>query len=205
MRIDSTLPTTLILASHNQGKCREFQQLLAPKGITVRSARAFDLPDVEETGLTFVENALIKARHVARLTGKPALADDSGLCVDALQGQPGIYSARFSEEQTDAANNAKLLECLKNTETAERTAFFYCALVLLRHPEDPTPIIAEGKWHGRILTAPKGDNGFGYDPLFHVPSENKTSAELTPETKNRLSHRGRAMQSLLAALASPPC
>lgn len=185
-----------VLASHNAGKLAEFHALFAETDINIQSARDFNLPDVEETGLTFVENALIKARHVSRLTGLPALADDSGLSVDYLKGQPGIYSARFSKEQTDSANNAKLLELMASAPADQRQASFHCVLVLLRHENDPTPIIAHGQWQGKLLQAPKGDHGFGYDPLFWIESEQASSAELSPQRKNTLSHRAKALQHL---------
>ncbi len=161
----------------------------------------FDVPDADETGLTFVENAILKARHAAQLTGLPAIADDSGLEVDALNGAPGIYSSRFAGGgASDADNLQKLLAELKEVPEDQRTARFQCLMVFMSHAEDPTPLICQGSWEGRILFAPQGENGFGYDPLFWVPGEQCTSAELPSELKNRLSHRGQALQKLLVAL-----
>ncbi|BDX18422.1 RdgB/HAM1 family non-canonical purine NTP pyrophosphatase [Halopseudomonas aestusnigri] len=189
----------LVLASNNKGKLAELQAMLGDS-ITVRPQSDFTDIEAEETGLTFVENALIKARHAARISGLPALADDSGLAVDALGGAPGIYSARYAGGGGDAANNAKLLEALKDVPDAERGAQFICALALLRHAEDPIPVICEGAWQGRILHAPSGEHGFGYDPLFWVPERDCSSAELSPQEKNQLSHRARAMALLKTRL-----
>ena len=189
----------LVLASNNKGKLAELQAMLGDS-ITVRPQSDFTDIEAEETGLTFVENALIKARHAARISGLPALADDSGLAVDALGGAPGIYSARYAGGGGDAANNAKLLEALKDVPDAERGAQFICALALLRHAEDPIPVICEGAWQGRILHAPSGEHGFGYDPLFWVPERDCSSAELSPQVKNQLSHRARAMALLKTRL-----
>ncbi|WP_349617267.1 RdgB/HAM1 family non-canonical purine NTP pyrophosphatase [Azotobacter salinestris] len=185
----------LVLASHNAGKLKELQALLGD-AVQVRSVGEFSDVEPEETGLSFVENAILKARHAARVSGLPALADDSGLAVDALGGAPGIYSARYAGGGGDAANNAKLLEALRDVPDAERGAQFVCALALVRHAEDPLPILCEGLWHGRILHAPRGAHGFGYDPLFWVPECACASAELAPAEKNRLSHRARAMAQL---------
>ena len=188
----------IVLASGNSGKLKEFQQLLNSSGFEVLPQSVFDVPDAIEDGLSFVENSIIKARHASKLTGLPAIADDSGLEVDALNGRPGIYSARFSgENATDSSNNNKLLTELKDVKKAERTARFQCLLVFIRHEHDPTPIICQGTWEGRILFAAHGENGFGYDPLFWVPEQGCSSAELTAEVKNRISHRGKAMQLLL--------
>lgn len=188
----------IVLASGNPGKLKEFQQLLNSSGFEVLPQSVFDVPDAIEDGLSFVENSIIKARHASKLTGLPAIADDSGLEVDALNGRPGIYSARFSgENATDARNNDKLLTELKDVQKAARTARFQCLLVFIRHEHDPTPIICQGTWEGRILFAAHGENGFGYDPLFWVPEQGCSSAELTAEVKNRISHRGKAMQLLL--------
>jgi XTP/dITP diphosphohydrolase len=188
----------IVLASGNRGKLKEFQQLLGNSGFEVLPQSNFDVPDAIEDGLSFVENAIIKARHAAHLTGLPAIADDSGLEVDALNGQPGIYSARFSgENATDQRNNEKLLTDLKDTPEAERTARFQCLLVFLRHENDPTPFICQGTWEGRILFQPDGENGFGYDPLFWLPEQQCSSAQLAPELKNSISHRGKAMKLLL--------
>lgn len=185
----------LVLASHNAGKLKELQALLGD-AVQVRSVGEFSDVEPEETGLSFVENAILKARHAARVSGLPALADDSGLAVDALGGAPGIYSARYAGGGGDAANNAKLLEALRDVPDAERGARFVCALALVRHAEDPLPILCEGLWHGRILHAPRGAQGFGYDPLFWVPETECASAELAPAEKNQLSHRARAMAQL---------
>ena len=193
----------VVLASLNRGKAREFGQLLAGSGIEVVSQAELGLPEAEETAVTFVENALLKARAASRASGLPALADDSGLAVDALGGAPGIYSARFAGTQgDDAANNRLLLERLAGVPEAERGARFICVVVYLRHADDPVPLVCEGVWHGRVLEAPRGDNGFGYDPLFLVPELGHTSAELPPEEKNRLSHRGQALRQLVARLAA---
>jgi XTP/dITP diphosphohydrolase len=196
MTSNATLPfNELVLASNNKGKLAELQAMLGDS-ITVRSQSDFTDIEAEETGLTFVENALIKARHAASVSGLPALADDSGLAVDALGGAPGIYSARYAGGAGDAANNAKLLDALKDVPDAERGAQFICALALLRHAEDPIPLICEGAWEGRILHAASGEHGFGYDPLFWVPERDCSSAELSPQEKNQLSHRARAMAQL---------
>jgi len=185
----------LVLASHNAGKLKELQAMLGD-AVQVRSVAEFSRVEPEETGLSFVENAILKARHAAKVSGLPALADDSGLAVDALGGAPGIYSARYAGGKDDAANNAKLLEALREVPDAERGAQFVCALALVRHAEDPLPILCEGLWHGRILHAPRGEHGFGYDPLFWVPECDCASAELPAAEKNRLSHRARAMAQL---------
>ena len=191
----------IVLASGNQKKIKELQTLLGPSGYSILPQSDFDTPEAIEDGLSFVENAIIKARNAAKHSGLPAVADDSGLEVDALKGQPGIYSARYSgDNATDANNNAKLLAALKDIPEAERTARFQCVLVYMRHAEDPTPLVCQGSWEGRILLQAQGENGFGYDPLFFVPEHNCSSAELSPEQKNRISHRGIAMQKLLSAL-----
>ncbi|RKT44218.1 XTP/dITP diphosphatase [Thiocapsa rosea] len=193
----------LVLASNNPGKVREINQLLLSARIKAVPQSDFAVPDVEETGLTFVENAILKARHAARYSDLPALADDSGLEVDALDGAPGIYSARYAGPgASDTANLQKLLADLEGVEASKRTARFQCVLVYLRHPADPTPLICQGTWEGSILTAPRGERGFGYDPVFWVPSHGCSSAELDPETKNRLSHRGQALRALQGLLAS---
>lgn len=184
--------TELVLASHNAGKLKELQAMLGD-AVRVRAISEFSSVEPEETGLSFVENAILKARHAARVSGLPALADDSGLAVDCLGGAPGIYSARYADGQGDAANNAKLLEALKAVPDAERGAQFVCALALVRHADDPLPILCEGLWHGSILHAPCGEHGFGYDPLFWVAERGCSSAELTAIEKNQLSHRARAM------------
>ncbi len=191
----------LVLASGNPGKLKEFQQLLADCGYQVRSQGEFGLDSAEETGLTFVENAILKARHASAQTGRPALADDSGLSVDALEGRPGIYSARYAgPEATDADNNARLLQELEGVPEAERGACYHCILVLIRHAEDPTPVIAQGHWRGRIRTESKGEGGFGYDPLFQVLEHNCSAAELSKTEKGQISHRATATRALMARL-----
>lgn len=192
----------VVLATGNKGKLNEFQQLLAGLDMTVVPQSEFQVPDVEETGLSFVENAIIKARHASRLSGLPAIADDSGLEVDVLNGAPGIYSARFSgENANDEKNNLRLLSLLQEVPEEQRSARFQCLLVFLRHPEDPTPLICQGTWEGRIAFAPRGESGFGYDPLFYVPELGCTSAQLDKAAKNRISHRGKAMAQLLEKLS----
>ncbi len=193
----------IVLASNNQGKVREFNQLLGSMDFEVVPQGEFNVEEVEETGLTFVENAILKARNAAAVTGLAAIADDSGLEVDALKGAPGIYSARFSGPgATDEANLLKLLEDLKDVPEAKRTARFQALIVYMRHENDPTPLICQGTWEGRILLQPAGDNGFGYDPIFFVPEENCSSAQLDAETKNGLSHRGQALSKLVALLTA---
>lgn len=188
----------LVLASGNKGKLREMTAMLKPLGWEVRPQSDWDVPDAVEDGLSFVENALIKARHAARLTGHAALGDDSGLAVDFLGGAPGIYSARYAGEGAgDRANNAKLLTALADVPEVKRGAHFYCAMALVRNAEDPAPMIAIGRWDGRILEAPQGEEGFGYDPLFWVPGQACSSAQLSPEVKNRFSHRGLALRLLV--------
>ena len=195
--------TTVVLASRNAKKLKELQALLVPRGFAVQLVSAYSNEEVAETAPTFVENALLKARHAARVSGLAAIADDSGLEVDALGGAPGVYSARYAGEPSDdAANNAKLLAALRGLPAAKRSARFVSALVWLRHAEDPVPLIAVGTWPGRILEAPQGDNGFGYDPLFWVEAYGKSSAELAPALKNRISHRARAMRALLRQLTA---
>ena len=188
-------PSELVLASHNAGKLKELQAMLGT-AVRVRSIGEFSDVEPHESGLTFIENAILKARHAARVSGLPALADDSGLAVDFLDGAPGIYSARYADGQGDAANNAKLLEVLQDVPDAERGAQFVCCLALLRHAEDPLPIICEGLWYGQILHAARGEYGFGYDPLFWVEERQCSSAELPAAEKNRISHRARAMALL---------
>ena len=198
-------PRQLVLASSNPGKLKELGDLLADFGCELLPQSAFEVEDAEETGLSFVENAILKARHASRATGLPALADDSGIEVDALQGRPGIYSARFAGPgASNADNNAKLLAALEGVPEAERTARYQCVLAFMRHAEDPTPILCQGRWEGRILTAPRGDGGFGYDPLFWVPTHNCSAAELSREEKGRLSHRVHASEALRAVLTSTP-
>ncbi len=191
----------IVLASNNRGKVRELGEMLAALDMEVVPQAEFDIEDADETGLTFVENAIIKARHAAELSALPAIADDSGLEVDALNGAPGIYSARYAGPgANDEKNLAKLLDALKDVPEEKRTARFQCLLVYMRHAEDPTPIICQGTWEGMITTEPHGENGFGYDPVFYVPQHGCTSAELTPEQKNALSHRGQAIRQLVSVL-----
>ena len=193
----------LVLASSNAGKLREFRELLAPLGIEVVPQAELDVPDAREPHSTFVENALSKARNAARHTGLPALADDSGICAAALGGEPGVHSARFGgEPRSDARNNERLVELLFNQ--ADRRAHYYCVVVLVRHAEDPEPLIAEGRWHGEVIDGPRGTGGFGYDSYFFVPALGKTSAELEPTRKNALSHRGKAFARLIALLREEP-
>jgi XTP/dITP diphosphohydrolase len=193
--------TRIVLASGNKGKLREFSAMFsehfANDNVELIPQTELNVSDADETGLSFVENAIIKARHACQVTGLPALADDSGIEIDALDGAPGIYSARYSGEG-DQANNAKVLENLKGIPEAQRTARFQCVLVYMRHAEDPTPQVFQGAWEGVILTEPSGTEGFGYDPIFYVPSEQCSAAELSRERKNNLSHRGQAIQQLLA-------
>ncbi|MDN4035794.1 RdgB/HAM1 family non-canonical purine NTP pyrophosphatase [Massilia sp. YIM B02443] len=189
----------LILASNNAGKLKEFAQLLSPIGFDLHAQGEFDVPEAEEPFGTFVENALAKARHASRLTGLPALADDSGVCVNALGGAPGVHSARFGgEPKSDERNNRKLLAELSTK--ADKSAYYYCVLVYVRHPDDPQPIIADGRWDGEIVVTPRGANGFGYDPHFLIPALGKTTAELEPQEKNALSHRGQALRALVEKL-----
>jgi len=191
----------VVLASSNKGKVREFSELLADRDMAVMPQSDFAVPDADETGLTFVENAILKARNAAAHTDLPAIADDSGLEVDFLNGAPGIYSARYAGEGGSAENNVKLLQALSGVEEKRRSARFQCLLVYLRHADDPTPIICQGTWEGRILDSSRGDEGFGYDPLFYVPEEGCSAAELPARRKNELSHRGQALRCLLAALS----
>ena len=189
----------LVLASNNAKKMKELNALLAPLGFEVIPQGQLGIPEAEEPHCTFVENALAKARHASKESGLPALADDSGLCVAALGGAPGVYSARYAgEPKSDARNNEKLLAELG--DNSHRAAHFVSVIVLVRHAEDPQPLIAEGEWHGEILPALRGEGGFGYDPLFNLPEFGKTAAELDADTKNRVSHRGQAMQQLIARL-----
>ena len=193
----------VVLASSNPGKVREINQLLADLDLNVVPQSEYGVIDAEETGLTFVENAILKARNAALHTGRPAIADDSGIEVDALNGAPGIYSARYAGIGAgDRANLEKLLAELSSVAEEERTARFQCLMVYLRHAHDPTPLICQGTWEGRILFAPRGDNGFGYDPVFYVPEQGCSAAELDAPTKNALSHRGQALQQLVQQLAN---
>ncbi|MFD2366358.1 RdgB/HAM1 family non-canonical purine NTP pyrophosphatase [Pseudoduganella sp. GCM10020061] len=189
----------LILASNNAGKLKEFSELLGPIGFELHTQGEFNVPEAEEPFATFVENALAKARHASRLTGLPALADDSGVCVNALGGAPGVYSARYAgEPKSDARNNEKVIADL--AAHADKSAYYYCVLVYVRHADDPQPVIADGAWHGEIIAQPRGSNGFGYDPYFLLPSLGKTAAELSPQEKNAISHRGQALRALVAKL-----
>lgn len=191
----------IVLASSNPGKVREINQLLATLDLHVQPQSELGVVDAEETGLTFVENAILKARNAAQHTGLPAIADDSGIEVDALNGAPGIYSARFAgDNASDQANLEKLLAELKGLPEAQRSARFQCLMVFMEHAKDPTPLICQGIWEGRILTAARGNNGFGYDPVFYVPTHDCTSAELPADVKNALSHRGQALRQLVDAL-----
>lgn len=194
----------LVLASGNQGKLAELTELLSPLAIQVRLQAEFSLISADETGLTFVENAILKARHAARHTGLPALADDSGLEVDALHGAPGIYSARYAQdvivEPTDTDNNDKLVDALKQVSMQDRTARYHCVLVLMKHALDPTPLICHATWEGKIVDQPQGTHGFGYDAHFYLPDFGCTAAELDPQVKSKYSHRGRALQQLLTQL-----
>jgi len=204
--------TRIVLASGNAGKLRELHKILSTLGVELVSQRELGVDDADETGLTFVENALIKARHACEITGLPAIADDSGIEVDALNGEPGIYSARFAaargtnfanRDESDEANNALLLERLHGVAPAQRTARFQCVIVFLRHAADPTPLICQGTWEGLILESAEGGNGFGYDPLFFVPSHSCASALLDSDTKNAISHRGQALEQLRRCWPSP--
>jgi XTP/dITP diphosphohydrolase len=191
---------SLVLASNNAGKLAEFAQLLAPLGFAIKSQRELDIPEAEEPFGTFVENALAKARHASQLSGLPALADDSGICVPALGGVPGVQSARYAgEPRSDAANNAKLVRDI--AAHADKSAYYYCVLVMVRHADDPQPIIADGVWHGSLIEQPRGQVGFGYDPYFFLPSLGKTAAELSAQEKNNLSHRGQAIRALINKLS----
>jgi XTP/dITP diphosphohydrolase len=191
----------IVLASSNSGKLKEMNELLGDSGVQLCAQSEFAIEDAEESASTFVENALIKARHAAAKTGLPALGDDSGICVDALGGAPGLYSARYAGTHGDsAANIAKLLDALRDVPEVQRTAHFHCSVVLLRRADDPAPLIAEGRWYGRVLLAPRGDGGFGYDPVFFDPEHNASAAELDPALKNRLSHRGLALAALKTLL-----
>ena len=189
----------LILASNNKGKLKEFNELLSTVGFAVHAQGEYDVPEADEPFHTFVENALQKARHASRITGLPALADDSGVCVNAFGGAPGVYSARFAgEPKSDARNNQKMIADL--AQHADKSAYYYCVLVFVRHADDPQPIIADGRWNGVMVDTPRGDGGFGYDPYFFIPSLGKCAAELAPEEKNALSHRGQALRALVEKL-----
>ncbi len=191
----------VVLATGNAGKVRELASLLRNFGLDIVAQTDLDVESAEETGLTFIENAILKARHAAAITGLPAIADDSGLAVDALGGAPGIYSARYAGvDASDRQNLEKLLVALNDVPDGQRQAQFHCVLVYLRHADDPTPLVFHGVWPGEIPRAPAGEGGFGYDPIFYVPSEGKTAAELTREEKSAISHRGQALKQLLEAM-----
>lgn len=193
----------LVVASNNAGKLREIDHILAPLGIELIPQGKLGVPEAEEPHHTFVENALAKARHAARHTGLPALADDSGICVEALGGEPGVHSARFAgEPKSDARNNEKLIDALRGV--ARRDAHYYCVMVLVRREDDPEPVIAEGRWHGTVIDSPRGEGGFGYDPYFLLPSHGLTAAELAAADKNRISHRAQALARLFAVLRDTP-
>ncbi len=190
----------LVLASNNAGKLREIGEILAPLKITLLSQRELGIPEVPEPHDTFVENALAKARHAASRSGLPALADDSGICVDALGGEPGVHSARFAgEPRSDERNNAHLVQVMRGR--TQRSAHYYCVMVLVRHARDPEPLIADGRWFGEIIDTPRGEGGFGYDPYFLVPALGRTAAELAAADKHAISHRGQALAKLLGLLA----
>ncbi|PCJ49601.1 MAG: non-canonical purine NTP pyrophosphatase, RdgB/HAM1 family [Gammaproteobacteria bacterium] len=191
----------VVLATGNKGKVREFRQLLSNQPFEIIPQSEFDVSEVAETGLTFVENAIIKARHAAKITGLPAIADDSGIEVDALAGAPGIYSARYAgEDASDRDNLYKLIKDVENVERPNRTARFQCVLVFMRHADDPTPIVCQASWEGTLLSDPQGENGFGYDPIFWLEANECTSAELAPDIKDKLSHRGQALRKLVDEL-----
>jgi len=199
LQTETAMTQRLILASNNAGKLKEFAELLGPIGFELHPQGEFGVPEAEEPFGTFVENALQKARHAARLTGLPALADDSGVCVNALGGAPGVYSARFAgEPKSDACNNEKLVADL--AAHADKSAYYYCVLVYVRHADDPQPVIADGVWRGQIIDTPRGAGGFGYDPHFLLPEFGRTAAELAPEEKNAVSHRGQALRALVDKL-----
>ncbi|TNF65376.1 MAG: RdgB/HAM1 family non-canonical purine NTP pyrophosphatase [Gammaproteobacteria bacterium] len=188
----------IVFASSNQGKIKEINQLFKPLNINVISQREFNVPDAEETGLTFVENAILKARHCSQYTNLPVLADDSGLVIKYLHGAPGIYSARYSGEHGNSQKNIKrVLSELEGVEGLNRQAYFHCSLVLMKHQKDPDPIITQGHWYGKILTQAQGNGGFGYDPIFYVPTHLMSAAELTSDVKNKISHRAQALEKLL--------
>ena len=194
-----TFPKKIVLATGNQGKVREFTSLFADYGVEVIAQKELGVSDVPETGTTFIENAIIKARHAANITGLPAIADDSGLVVNALNGAPGIYSARYAgNNATDSDNIDKLLSDLSDQD--DRSAHFFCTLVFMRHAGDPVPLIGQGKWQGNILRSRQGNSGFGYDPIFYVPSHKCAAAELEKSEKNKISHRGRALSLLLTCM-----
>ena len=194
------MSSDLVIESNNAGKLAEFSRLLGPLGYRVRAQSELGISEAEEPHPTFIENALAKARHASRASGLPALADDSGICVPVLGGAPGVHSARYAgEPKSDAANNAKLVQAL--SPHADKSAYYYCVLVYVRHAEDPQPVIAEGRWDGELIGQPRGEGGFGYDPHFLLPALGKTAAELSAEQKNQLSHRGQALRALVAKMS----
>ena len=194
------MSTSLVIASGNPGKLAEFSRLLGPLGFQVRTQSELGITEAEEPHLTFVENALAKARHASRASGLPALADDSGICVPALGGAPGVQSARYAgEPKSDEANNAKLVKAISSQ--SDKSAYYYCVLVYVRHADDPQPVIAEGRWEGELISEPRGEGGFGYDPYFFLRALGKTAAELPAEEKNRISHRGQALRALVDKLS----
>ena len=196
---------TIVLASGNKGKLREFQQMFKTLPYHIEPQSHYEVGDVEETGLTFVENAIIKARHAAKITGKPCIADDSGIEVDALMGAPGIYSARYAGVGAgDKANLNKLIADTSNLSDNQRSCRFQCVLVMMRHAADPTPLIAQASWEGKLLSEPNGENGFGYDPIFWLDEQGCTSAELAPDVKDQLSHRGQALRKLIDIIERTP-
>ncbi len=196
------MASTIVIASNNAGKLREINRLLAPLGYDVQPQSNFQVPETDEPHPSFIENCIAKARHASKLTGLPALADDSGICVTALGGEPGVHSARYAgEPKSDLRNNATLVAALAGNP--QRAAYYYCVMVYLRHAQDPQPLIAEGRWLGEIIDTPRGGDGFGYDPHFFIPSLNKTAAELSPAEKNALSHRGQALNQLVTQLGTP--
>jgi len=197
------IPSQLVVASGNPGKLREFRQLCEPLGISMVPQAALNISEADEPHCTFIENALAKARHASRASGLPAFADDSGICVTALGGAPGVHSARYADtaqdrETQDALNNSKLITALEGK--ADRSAHYTCVIVLVRHADDPEPLIAEGRWHGEMIAAPRGSGGFGYDPYFYLPALGKTAAELPADEKNKISHRGQALAALAQKL-----
>ncbi len=194
------MTTSVVIASNNPGKLAEFSRLLGPLGYQVKTQSELGISEAEEPHPTFLENALAKARHASRASGLPAIGDDSGICVPALGGAPGVQSARYAgEPKSDSANNAKLVEAMASH--ADKSAYYYCVLVWVRHADDPQPVVAEGRWDGQLINQPRGEGGFGYDPYFFLPALGKTAAELPPDQKNHLSHRGQAMRSLLDKLS----
>ena len=201
MTVMQQIKQQIVLATGNKGKVREISQMLAEQAFEIMPQSEFNIPEVEETGLTFVENAIIKARHASKISGLPAIADDSGIEIDALNGAPGIYSARYAGiDATDTENLYKVLTDMELVDEPQRTARFQCLLVMMRHANDPTPIICQGTWEGTILRQPIGENGFGYDPIFWLEEQQCSSAQLAPSVKDQLSHRGKALRQLVNQL-----